>query len=90
MAGEVSVTGGDTEEEGVICREGVGIDDGVIGLRGRVHGSEDRLREGLGNPGKENDQRKVGQRGRIDALEDLGVTASGLDARELSLGHCEE
>ncbi len=41
---EVSVTCGDTEEEGVVFFEYAGADEGNVGLGGRVHQIEDLLR----------------------------------------------
>lgn len=49
LAGEVSVTGGDTEDERVELGELGGREDGVVGLGGSVQGLEDLLGEGLGD-----------------------------------------
>lgn len=50
LSGEVTVTGRDTEENGIILEEVVGGGNGVGGLGGSVHLSEDFLGKGLGDP----------------------------------------
>lgn len=50
LGGEISVTGGDTEEEGIIRFQDVGSDDWVAGLRSSVHLSEDLFGKGFGDP----------------------------------------
>jgi hypothetical protein len=50
LGGEVSVTGGDTEEDGVVLEESVGLGDGVVTLWGSVHLGQDLLGESLGDP----------------------------------------
>ena len=50
LSGEVTVTGGDTEDERVELREVVRREDGVVGLRGCVELVEDVLGEGLCDP----------------------------------------
>lgn len=52
LAGEVAVTRRDTEDEGVELGELVGLDYGIIRLRGGVHLGEDFLGEGLSDPGE--------------------------------------
>jgi hypothetical protein len=49
LAGEVAITSGDAHDEGVEGGERVGVDDRVVGLRGRVHLREDFLRQSLRN-----------------------------------------
>jgi hypothetical protein len=49
LGGEVSVTGGDAEEEGIVLGEGLRGGDGDVGLGGGVHLGEDLLRERLGD-----------------------------------------
>lgn len=51
---EVSVTGGDTEEESIVRLQNVGGDDWVGGLRSSVHLLENLFRESLGNPDESN------------------------------------
>ena len=50
LSGEVTVTGGDTEDETVELWEFVGGDDRVVGLGGGVHLLEHRLGERLRDP----------------------------------------
>ena len=50
LGGEVTETGGDTEEEGVIGGEDLGGDDGVCWFCRGVHLGEDLGGEGLGDP----------------------------------------
>lgn len=51
LSGEVSVTSWDTEEEGIVLLEGVGVDDGDLGgLWRSVHLGKDILWESLGDP----------------------------------------
>ena len=52
LAGEVTVAGGDAEEEGVEGGEGGGVDDGVVGLGRGVEELEDVLGERLGDPAR--------------------------------------
>lgn len=47
---EVTVTGGDTEENGIVLEEGLGLNDGVAGLARGVHQGEDILRKSLLDP----------------------------------------
>jgi hypothetical protein len=47
---EVSVTSGNTKDEGIVLCELVGGDGRDIGLRGSVHLRENLARERLGNP----------------------------------------
>jgi len=47
LGGEVTVTSGDAEEEGVIGGEGIGGDNGVVWFSRGVHLGEDFGREGL-------------------------------------------
>lgn len=50
LRGEVTITGGDTEEESVVLLEGGGVDDGDVGGFGWcVHLGENFLGEGLGD-----------------------------------------
>lgn len=50
LSREVTVTGGDTEEDGIVVKEVFGGGNGVGGLRGSVHLSENFLGKGLGDP----------------------------------------
>ena len=50
LAGEVSVTGGDAEDDTVIVREVAGLSDGVAPLGRSLHLGEDLGGESLGNP----------------------------------------
>jgi hypothetical protein len=50
LAGVGSVTRRNAHDEGVECGELVSVNNGVVGLRGRVHLREDFLRQNLGNP----------------------------------------
>lgn len=52
LAGEVSVTGGDTEDDTVVVAEGISGSDGVVTLGSGVHLGQDLLGESLGNPGE--------------------------------------
>lgn len=54
LRGEVTVTSGDTEEEGIELAKVLGMKDGIVGLRGRIHLGQDFLREGLLNPDDQN------------------------------------
>lgn len=47
---EVTVTGGDTEENSIILEQSLGLDDGVAGLGRSVHLSQDLLRKRLSDP----------------------------------------
>ena len=49
LSGEVPVPGGDTKQEGVVGRQNIDGDQGVVGLRRGVHLGENLLREGLGD-----------------------------------------
>lgn len=49
LSGEVTVASGDTEENGVVLKEGVGLSNGVAGLGGSVHLSQNIVGEGLGD-----------------------------------------
>lgn len=71
LGGEVSVTGGDTEEEGIVVLKDAGVVEGwnVGGLGGSVHLGKDLLGEGLGD------------------LEEVGSATGLLDTGLLSLGH---
>lgn len=71
LGGEVSVTGGDTQKEGIVALEDGGVIEGrdVGGLGRSVHLGEDVLGEGLGD------------------LEEVGGTASLLNTSLLGLGH---
>jgi hypothetical protein len=51
LGGEVTVTGGDAEEEGVVCLEVVGLNGRVVGFGGGVHFGENLLGEGLCDSG---------------------------------------
>lgn len=48
---EVAEARGDAEEDRVVVKERLGLDDGVVRLGGRVHRGEDFVREGLGDSG---------------------------------------
>ena len=50
LSREVTVTSGDTEEDGIELGKFVGAKDGIVGLRGRIHLGQHFLREGLGDP----------------------------------------
>jgi hypothetical protein len=50
LSGEVTVAGGDTENETIIVSEVVGSKDRIVGLGGRIHLGQDLLGESLGNP----------------------------------------
>jgi hypothetical protein len=54
LSREVTVTSGDTEEEGIELAKVLGMKDGIVGLRGRIHLGQDFLREGLLNPNDQN------------------------------------
>lgn len=47
---EVTVTGGNAEEEGIVLEQGLGLNDGVAGLARSVHLGQDILGESLLNP----------------------------------------
>lgn len=49
LSGEVTVTGGDTEDEAIVVSELCGLEDGVVGLGGCVHLGEDVLGQSLGD-----------------------------------------
>lgn len=49
LGGEVTVTGGDTEEDGVVFEKSLGLSDGVVALGGSVHLGQDFLGESLGD-----------------------------------------
>lgn len=70
LGGEVSVSGGDAEEESIVGLEGGGIleEGDVSGLGGSVHLGEDVLGEGLGD------------------LEEVGGATGLFDTGLLSLG----
>ena len=89
MSREVTVTSGDTKEDGIEVAKVVGGKDGVVGLRGRMHLGQDFGRKGLGNPDDQNLIRdlvtRTAKKSRI--LVDGSGTTSGLDAPFLSLGH---
>lgn len=53
LSGEVTVAGGDTEEDGIVLQEVVGLSNGVAGLGRGVHLGQHVLREGLGDPRRE-------------------------------------
>ena len=52
LAGEVTITGGDTEKKGIVLWEFVDGDDWVLGLWGGMHLAEDFVGEGLWDPVK--------------------------------------
>lgn len=89
LGGEVSVPGGDTDQEAVIPGESGGIRESldIRGLRRRVELAENFFRKGLRDP----TQTMVSVHGgtstgrRWLVLEEVGRTASGLDALNLSL-----
>lgn len=54
LSREVTVTSGDTEEEGIEIAKVLGGKDGIVGLWGRIHLGQDFLREGLLNPDDQN------------------------------------
>ena len=56
LRGEVAVSGGNTEKEGIKVGQFCGGDDGVVGLGGGVHLGQDLLGKGLSDPGGEIDQ----------------------------------
>lgn len=49
---EVTVTGGDTEQDGIVGEKVSRLSHGVAGLGGSVHLAKDLFAEGLGNPRK--------------------------------------
>lgn len=49
LGGEVTVTGGDTEEDGIVFEESIRLGDRVVALGGSVHLSQDLLGESLGD-----------------------------------------
>jgi hypothetical protein len=49
---EVTVTGRDTEQNGIVCKEFRGLNNRVIGLGRSVHLGQDFITEGLGDPRK--------------------------------------
>lgn len=89
LAGEVAVTCRDTEDEGVELREVVGLDYGVIRLRGGMHLGEDFLREGLSNPGEKHTAQSRESIGAhySHSLVDGRRTTSLLDTSLLGFGH---
>lgn len=50
LSREVTVTGGDTEEDGIVLQKGGGLNNGVVRLGGGVHLGENLLRESLTDP----------------------------------------
>ena len=90
LSREVTVTSGDTQDEGVEIGKVAGGKDGIIGLGGRIHLGQDFLREGLLNPGLDQSViREVITAGnKPPILVDGGRTTSGLDALLLGLSHC--
>lgn len=50
LSGEVSVTSGNTEKDGVVLQEVVGLSNGVAGLGRGVHLDQNLLRKSLANP----------------------------------------
>lgn len=52
LSGEVTVTGGDTEEDGIVLQKLGGLNNGIAGLGRGVHLGENLLRESLSNPGE--------------------------------------
>ena len=50
LSGEVSVTSGDTEKDGIVLQEVVGLSNGVAGLGRGVHLGQDVLGKSLANP----------------------------------------
>lgn len=55
LAGEVSVTSGDTEEEGIVVLQFRGGNNGVVRLGDSVHLSKNLLRKSLRNPEERKD-----------------------------------
>lgn len=89
LSGEVTVTGGDTEDEGIEACELLGRDDGVVGFCRSVHLDENLLREGLGDPSEQvASDRRMRKTRRCDALEDGRLAAGISDTRLDGLGHC--
>ena len=92
LSGEVTVTGGDTEDETVELWEFVGGDDRVVGLGGGVQGSEDLRRERLGDSidGRciRNDVLdRMRNSGRDHSLVDGSRTSVGFDTSLDGLSH---
>ena len=88
LSGEVTVTGGDTEQDGIVLQKVVGLSNGVVGLGRGVHLGQDLLGEGLGDPAyiiseTIRDQLDFNQ---ICLLEDIGLATSSLNTLLLSLG----
>lgn len=52
LSGEVTVTGGDTQQDGVVLQEVIGLNDRVAGLGRGVHLGQDLVGESLGDPTK--------------------------------------
>lgn len=89
LSREVAVTGGDSKEETVVLSQGAGRGNGVLGLGGSMHLTQDLFRESLG------DLKEVsGATSSLDTgLDSLGegadVTVGGVvDDSDLG-SHCE-
>lgn len=83
---EVSVTGGDAEEVGVVLGEIIWGDNGEVRLRRCVHLVQDLLRQSFGYP----KWYRWDARTRIErknSLEDVSLAAGFLNPSFLSHGH---
>lgn len=90
MSREVTVTGRDTEEEGVELGEVTGSEDGVVWLGRCVHLLEDLLRQSLCNPTSHGQDESHCRLDVKDVLVDGGSTAGGLDTALDGLSHYEK
>lgn len=88
LSREVTVTGGDTEENGIVLQEIGGLNNGVAGLGGGVHLGQNLLRESLADPRWNLSVSKLRNilNEWIFVLVDGSLATSGLDTLLLSLG----
>lgn len=87
MGGEISISGGDAEDEGIIGWEDVSGDDGVVRLGRSMHLREDLLGESLGHPTMTRWSEMSNLLGRKNILVNIGLSASPLDASLFRLSH---
>lgn len=59
LGGEVTVASGDTEEDGIVLQEGIGLRNGVARLGRGVHLGQDLIRESLSNPARGRGRRSM-------------------------------
>jgi len=86
LSREVSVTGGDAEEDTIVVAKGVGGSDGIVPLGSGVHLGEDLVGESLGNPegpSATRSQHNVG--GGRSILEEVDLSTTSLDTLLLGL-----